>query len=42
MAEVWVKQGNKDKAIEIYNKLSLLNPAKSAYFASLSEQLKNS
>src|SRR5438477_1974567 len=32
MAEVWVKQGNKAKAIETYNKLSLLNPGKSAYF----------
>ena len=42
MAEVWVKQGNKEKAIEIYNKLSLLNPDKSAYFASLIDQLKNS
>jgi len=42
MAEVWVKQGNKEKAIETYNKLSLLNPDKSAYFASLVEQLKNS
>jgi len=42
MAEVWVKQGNKEKAIEIYNRLSLLNPAKSTYFASLAEQLKNS
>ena len=42
MAEVWAKQGNKEKAIEIYNKLSLLNPDKSAYFASLIHQLKNS
>ena len=42
MAEVWLKQGNKEKAIDIYNKLSLLNPAKSAYFATLAEQLKNS
>ena len=42
MAEVWIKQGNKEKAIEIYHKLSLLNPDKSAYFASLAEQLKNS
>jgi hypothetical protein len=42
MAEVWVKQGNREKAIETYNKLSLLNPDKSAYFASLAEQLKNS
>lgn len=42
MAEVWVKQGNKEKAIEIYDKLGLLNPDKSAYFASLIDQLKNS
>jgi hypothetical protein len=42
MAEVWIKQGNTEKAIETYNKLSLLNPDKSAYFASLAEQLKNS
>jgi hypothetical protein len=33
MAEVWMRQGNKEKAIEIYNKLSLLNPSKKAYFA---------
>ncbi|RYD95211.1 MAG: hypothetical protein EOP50_08330 [Sphingobacteriales bacterium] len=33
MAEVWVKQGNKRKAADIYRKLSLLHPAKSAYFA---------
>ncbi|RYY96225.1 MAG: hypothetical protein EOO11_14015 [Chitinophagaceae bacterium] len=33
MAEVWLKQGNKRKAAEIYRKLSLLHPAKSAYFA---------
>jgi hypothetical protein len=39
MADVWVKQGNRQKAIEIYHKLSLLNPAKSAYFASLIEKL---
>lgn len=42
MAEVWIKQGNREKAIETYNKLSLLNPDKSAYFVSLAEQLKNS
>jgi tetratricopeptide (TPR) repeat protein len=40
MAEVWAKQGNHEKAIEIYNKLSLLNPAKSAYFAAKIDQLK--
>ncbi|TCZ73838.1 hypothetical protein [Flaviaesturariibacter aridisoli] len=33
MAEVWLKQGNRKKAAEIYRKLSLLHPAKSAYFA---------
>jgi len=41
MAEVWVKQGNRQKAIEVYNKLSLQNPAKSSYFAGLIEQLKH-
>ncbi|HKZ68099.1 MAG TPA: hypothetical protein VJ111_17145 [Chitinophagaceae bacterium] len=41
MAEVWEKQGNKAKAREIYQKLSLLNPAKSSYFAAKIEQLKN-
>jgi hypothetical protein len=40
MAEVWAKQGNTAKAIRIYAKLSLLNPAKSTYFASRIEQLK--
>lgn len=42
MAEVWVKQGNRDKAIETYNKLGLLNPSKKAYFAGLIENLKRS
>ncbi len=41
MAEVWEKQGNTVKAIEIYKKLSLLNPDKSSYFAAKIEQLKN-
>jgi hypothetical protein len=40
MAEVWAKQGNTRKAIRVYEKLSLLNPDKSAYFASRIEQLK--
>ncbi|ANH80703.1 hypothetical protein A8C56_06680 [Niabella ginsenosidivorans] len=40
MAEVWAKQGNKDKAIEIYQKLSLQNPSKRAYFAAKIEHLK--
>ena len=42
MAEVWIKQGNKQKAIETYNKLGLLNPSKKAYFAGLIENLKRS
>lgn len=40
MAEVWLKQGNKARAIDIYNKLSLLDPSKSAYFAAKIDQLK--
>lgn len=40
MAEVWEKQGNAVKAIEIYNKLSLLEPSKSPYFAAKIEELK--
>ena len=40
MAEVWIKQGQPEKAVEIYRKLSLLNPSKSSYFASLIENLK--
>lgn len=41
MAEVWIKQGNNQKAMEVYNKLSLLYPSKSRYFAAKIEQLKN-
>jgi tetratricopeptide (TPR) repeat protein len=40
MAEVWEKQGNTIKAIELYKKLSLLDPDKNAYFASKIEHLK--
>ncbi len=39
MAEVWAKQGNRQKASEIYRKLSLLNPATSAYVAAKIDQL---
>lgn len=42
MAEVWEKQGNTGNAIEIYQKLSLLNPSKSSYFAAKIEILKQS
>lgn len=40
MAEVFAKQGKVGKASEVYQKLSLLNPAKSAYFAAKIENLK--
>ena len=40
MAAVWEKQGNTQKAIEIYEKLSLLEPTKSAYFAARIAELK--
>jgi hypothetical protein len=40
MAEVWAKQGNREKAAETYSKLSLLNPAKKAFFDAKIEHLK--
>ncbi len=40
MAEVFLQQGKTNKAREIYEKLSLLNPSKSAYFAAKLEQIK--
>ncbi len=40
MAEVLVKQNKRDKALEIYEKLSLLYPSKNAYFAAKIQQLK--
>lgn len=40
MAEVLVKQGMHEKAIEVYEKLSFLYPAKSTYFATQIEHLK--
>ncbi|MBC7850658.1 MAG: hypothetical protein H7Y31_13030 [Chitinophagaceae bacterium] len=40
MAEVWIKQGKTGQAVEIYQKLSLQNPAKSDYFAAKIDQLK--
>jgi len=42
MAEVLVKQGSIENAIDLYRKLSLAHPDKSAYFAARIEQLKNS
>ncbi len=40
MAEVLEKQGQSEKAIEVYAKLSFLNPEKSSYFATKIEHLK--
>ncbi|MCW3093628.1 MAG: hypothetical protein JWP81_4697 [Ferruginibacter sp.] len=40
MAEVLLQQGKVAKAIEVYKKLSLLNPSKSTYFAAKIDQLK--
>ena len=40
MAEVFARQGKTGRAMEVYQKLSLLNPAKSAYFAAKIENLK--
>jgi hypothetical protein len=40
MASVLEKQGKNDKAIELYKKLSFLNPGKSAYFAAKIKNLK--
>lgn len=40
MASVLEKQGKKGKAIELYNKLSFLNPDKSTYFAAKIKNLK--
>ena len=42
MADVLIQQGKAGKAIEVYQKLSLLNPSKSAFFAAKIEQLKGS
>lgn len=41
MAEVYESQGKFKKAKEIYQKLSLQNPAKSAFFAAKLEQIKD-
>ncbi|MBX9733636.1 MAG: hypothetical protein K2X37_06220, partial [Chitinophagaceae bacterium] len=40
MAEVLAKQGQIDKAIQLYIKLSFSNPEKTAYFAAKIQQLK--
>ena len=40
MAEAYILQNKQSKATDIYNKLSLLNPAKSTYFATKIDSLK--
>lgn len=40
MADVLIKQGKTEKAIQLYIKLSFLNPDKSAYFAAKIQALK--
>lgn len=39
LAQIYLDQGYKDKAKEIYSKLSLRNPEKSVYFAALIEKI---
>lgn len=41
MAEVLIKQGKPEQAINIYEKLSFINPTKSAYFAAKIGELKS-
>ncbi len=41
MADVFEQQGKTGKAIEVYEKLSLLNPSKKVYFAAKINQLKD-
>ncbi len=42
MAEIRYRQGQKDKAVAIYEKLSLLDPSKSGYFADKISQIRQS
>lgn len=41
LAEIYLAQGLRDRAIAIYSKLSLRNPEKSVYFAELIGKLEN-
>jgi hypothetical protein len=40
LAEVYLKQGLEDKAVDVFKKLSLLDPSKSAYFAARIREIK--
>ncbi len=42
MANVLINQNKIEKAIEVYEKLSLLNPSKRTYFAAQIDSLKKS
>jgi len=40
LADIYIKQGKLDKAVDMYRKLSLRNPQKSAYFARKIDELQ--
>ena len=42
MAKVLLKQGKTEKAVQLYKKLSFLDPSKSTYFAAKISELKDS